>query len=83
VGCLSRIECLRQIKPCGSDTITDKPVDFNLFYPGGPCNFPLYLYPENAQQSLQGSSKNNVSATTIGHFSTRLGLSWLDQGRRL
>jgi len=54
-------------------------VDFNYFYRGGACNFPLYLQPEN-QLVLEGPQRVNFSESFLKALSDRIGTEQLIEG---
>ncbi|MFB3917256.1 MAG: type ISP restriction/modification enzyme [Terriglobales bacterium] len=61
-------------------TITNTPVDFNLFYRGGACNFPLYLYPDPKQKSFHEVKQVNISPQLIKYLEKHLELEWIEDG---
>jgi hypothetical protein len=61
-------------------TITETPVDFNLFYRGGACNFPLYLYPDPEQKSFHEAKRVNISPQLIKYLEKHLDLQWIEEG---
>lgn len=54
---------------------THLPVDFNLFYRGGACNFPLYLYPDDRKLIFPDAKRINCKDTFLKALADKLGLS--------
>ncbi|HEU0000896.1 MAG TPA: type ISP restriction/modification enzyme [Ktedonobacteraceae bacterium] len=63
--------------------------EFNLYRRGGNFLFPLYLYPDATKAtsfdfdrlSSSGDRKANLEPAFIADFATKLGLSWIPDGR--
>ena len=73
----------RQGQAVGGDswnlvTISASILDNNLFYRGGNMAYPLYLYPDTSQQTLEVAvaRKPNLDPAIIAQFATHIGLTF-------
>jgi predicted helicase len=57
--------------------ITRHIIDLNLYYRGGGCLFPLYLYPEKGHKTIEGKKrKPNLNITIVADIANKLGLTF-------
>ena len=64
--------------PWNLSFIAKEILDFNSYYRGGGVVFPLYLYPDGDQQSLDSKSTRtpNLNPEIVGQIAAKLGLTF-------